>query len=802
MIDRTCINKDQMYAFAEAYNLVKISLIVLDKQFDIQYIHSFFLNLFNITHPQQGHSFITFWNSLLLPPINNTDEIKHLTRTIAVNNTVRKWSVHPIVIDNEPHYFLTDQDVSELEEIKETISSECKKITGHQFNEKSSTIEYIYEIYNYLTNIINNIPCYIYWKNTNLEYIGCNQLAADFVSLNKPQDIIGKTDHDIFVDHDLAQSYQNKDREIIQTGHSILNEPGKLINQHHHTLHTLVSKVPIKDISGTIIGLVGITVDVTELSNAKEQAEAANRAKTEFIANMSHDIRTPLTGVIGLSEILEHTLQLPDDKQKAHLLHDSGEELLHMLNDILDDVRAEHLDEHDIKQEPFNIAACIQELIRLESPATTLKGLQLKANIDPRLPLYIRSDRNKIHRILLNLVGNAIKFTHSGSITLGAECLHQSDHKVHLKFSVSDTGIGISEEAQAHVFNRFFKVTSSYKGLYEGHGLGLHIAQSYVELLGGHITLTSKEGEGSTFNFDLECEIGEQPLDIKPIASTEVIKESIIQKPLQILLIEDNLIALKTLEMMLSKHDFSFISATSGEEAWTLLQNNEIDFIITDIGLPGISGTQFAQRTRNRERALNKVPVPIIGLTGHAKEAAWDECQRSGINDVLNKPTNIKVLSQCIYHHMNALTPIDKPPQVALEIKKSLGCDLPDTEQALFELEGFSLFNEHMALEQIQDKALLITLLHTYLSEEIQNDIRQLELEHQGNNWDKVEELAHKIKGGVSYLGTERMRYACQYLERYYKAGHRTQLESLYQQLLCVNLHTMNELTQWLHKQV
>ncbi|MFT4059253.1 MAG: ATP-binding protein [Legionella sp.] len=655
----------------------------------------------------------------------------------------------------------------------------------------------------FLDNLIALIPGHIYWLNTKNEFLGCNNMQAKTAQLNSRHEIVGKTNSDM--------PWKNQADELNKINNLVM-QSGK-IQIREETVDTiegkktyLSHKEPLRDENQNIIGMLGVSLDISqikklesELRDAKEAAEIANKAKTEFIANMSHDIRTPLTGVIGLSEILEHTLRDPEDQKKAHMLHDSGEELLHMLNNILDDVRAEHLSEQNIKHESFDLHQCIHDLIRLESPATSVKHLILKADIAPDVPRYVCSDRDKIHRILLNLLGNAIKFTQSGSITLSLECLHQNAATAHIKFAVSDTGIGIPEEVQSQVFNRFFKVSSSYKGVYTGHGLGLHIAQSYVALLGGHITLTSKVGEGSTFHFDVECPISEAPSSSTKSHAFKRTNQSVsTQTPLHFLLVEDNVIALKTLEMMLEKNGYAFVSATTGEEAWTLLQTSSVDLIITDIGLPGISGTELAQRIRHQEQTLNRPAVPIIALTGHAKEAAWEECQQAGINDVLSKPTQIETIEQCLHQILPMTTSAPQSPNQSA--KKSLGQDLPDTEEALFQLDAFPLFDEHQALEQIHDEDLLITLVQTYLSDEIQKDIHQIQSEHQKNNWHKVEELAHKIKGGVVYMGTAKMRYACQYLERYYKAGHRSLLEPLYQQLLRVNEHTINELNQWLKR--
>ncbi|PJD95724.1 MAG: hybrid sensor histidine kinase/response regulator [Legionella sp.] len=653
----------------------------------------------------------------------------------------------------------------------------------------------------YTNYLLNLLPTAIFWKNTDGVFIGCNKRFAEISGLNSPDEIVGKTDYDMPWGEIQASLYRKDDHEIMLNGTSKSNIEETLTLANGTELCLLTNKVPLFSDEGEIMGILGIFYDITErkkmelsIKKAKEAAESANRAKTEFIANMSHDIRTPLTGVIGLAEILEHTLQHPEEKEKIQMLHESGKELLHMLNDILDDIRVGNLNESDIKKESFNLHQCIADLVRLESPATTLKGLSLKVDIKNSVPQYIQSDRNKIHRILLNLMGNAIKFTQAGDISLCVDCTHYDEKEVHLKFSVSDTGIGIPEEAQAQVFKRFFKVNSSYKGLYEGHGLGLHIAQSYVELLGGHITLFSTVGVGTTFHFDIICAPGKAPLPSTSILSS-------CQPSAQtrhLLLVEDHLVALKTLEFLLKQKGYTFASAASGEEAWMLLQNQTFDAMITDIGLPGISGTQLSQRLRSQEMMLHKPPLPIIGLTGHAKEAALDECLQHGMNEVFSKPASMDTLHPCIQKLTQKRHATNLDATDSLAKKSFLGIDLPGTEEELFQLDAFPLFDEAYVLNQIGDKQLLITLIQAYLSEDMQNDITLMQEQYKKGRWEEVEKIAHKIKGGVAYLGTQKMRYACQYLERYYKAGHRKLLEPLYQQILQVNHQTNEVLTAWL----
>jgi two-component system aerobic respiration control sensor histidine kinase ArcB len=777
-------------------------LVILDKQWIIKYINNYALDIMNTNEHIMGVSCqdILLKSNIPFKLDNNANII--FSAPIKVNNSYKKLKTLTGTVDEKPVYFILDDDVTEQENTLQLLEKSTQELTGQVYREKLSVQQYLGETIGFLRTIIKQMPCYVYWKDDQFRYLYCNDLTVQIMGLSSAEEAKGKTDYDFGWDLSLVNAFRETDIKILNTGEPVRNLRENLIDKNGQLFHTLVNKLPIKNQAGVIIGILGFTVDITEIQNiqiAKEAAEAASIAKTEFIANMSHDIRTPLTGVIGLSEILEQTLQNEEDREKAHMLHGSGEELLHMLNEILDDVRAGNLRDKDVKTVSFDLHQCIQDLIRLESPAVTLKNLELQTNIAPNVPRYIKSDHNKIHRILLNLIGNAIKFTPSGCITLSIECLHCTDDKAHLKFSVSDTGIGIPEDARDQIFNRFFKVSSSYNGVYNGHGLGLHIAQSYVKLLGGHITLTSKEGTGSTFHFNLECALGQELKDTSQYHTPQVLLPDSTKAP-HLLLVEDNLIALKSLELLLKQKNYTFSSVTSGEEAWAMWNSLPFDLMVTDVGLPGISGIELTQRIRKHEQQLGKPRLPVIGLTGHARELALQECILSGMDDVLSKPAHADVLHQCIQQLVPQFTSkgqkvVDGGPR-----KSSLGADLPDTEEELFQLEQFCVFNEELALNQCIDREFLIALLESCLYESMPHDIMQLREAHQQQNWGQVEKIAHKIKGGMAYIGAQKIRFACQYFERYYKAGHRALLEPLYQQIITVSATTNEVLQRWLER--
>lgn len=565
---------------------------------------------------------------------------------------------------------------------------------------------------------------------------------------------------------------------------------------------------PVYDAKGNCVGVSGIAIDVTEqkqteilLQIAKEKAEAANRAKSEFIANMSHDIRTPLSGVIGIAEILEKLEQNPKLKQYARDVQGCGEQLLNMLDSILDVISADHSKEQDIVEETFDLRQFIQQIVDIEKPTIVLKNLDLNVDISANTPQLIVTDRTKLHRILLNLISNAVKFTNTGLITICTQVITLKETAVIIQFSITDTGIGISEEQQSHVFERFFRATPSCKGQYAGHGIGLHIAQSYVQSLGSEIKLSSQQGKGTTFYFELHCNVGQArnlatDHEPSPYSTNEPLpKVKWNDSPPNLLLIEDNPVALKVLEAIVLSQGLNFISKMNGEAALETAKKNSFHLVITDIGLPGISGDEFAKQLRKWEKANDKKPVPIIALTAHAKNEVAEMCLASGIDDLFSKPISPKVFSHIINKYLQN------------NIKKAnttgqLGSDLPNTEKELFQLNHFSVLNIEKALSFVENnEAMLKQILNEMANQEIPKEKRTFAAAYAEKDWHTIEKLAHKIKGGAVYVGTEKLKYACQYLERYHKAGHSTCLKKLYNQMIKVLNETQDHINMWLQNE-
>ena len=541
----------------------------------------------------------------------------------------------------------------------------------------------------YLHGIVESLPQLVYWKNKDLIYQGCNNLCAEILNLQTPAQIIGKSDNDFGWSQERIKELHDVDKKILIDGVIQVVEDTIPIKNGNRIF--LTSKSPLIDKNGKIVGILGISTDITDrkkmeedLKVAKIAAEAGEKAKDDIIANFSHDMRTPLSGIIADAHQLEEDdISQETRKKLAAQLADAGQALLEMFEETLENVAADHMTEADIELETFDIKLLIDKLIKLEKPSVTQKGLKLLSNIDPNIPQFLVSDRKKIHRILLNLIGNAIKFTKQGHIELKIELIEiQKDQsQVTLKFHVIDTGIGVPEKSKQHLFERFFKVSPSYKAEYKGFGLGLNIARTFTHLLGGTISFESTEGVGSDFYAILtlkianEHEITSYQEKIAKKPSLLTMNTEMESKPTQehkpatdvkpseaqpipdaphVLIVEDNLALRLSTVKMVKKAKLNVTAVDDGLPALEIAKTQHFDLILSDVGLLTMSGTEFTQKLRAFEKENNRPPVPIIGVTAHAADGRG-ECLSAGMNAVTQKPflkeTLVEILKQFLPDH-------------------------------------------------------------------------------------------------------------------------------------------------------
>jgi signal transduction histidine kinase/CheY-like chemotaxis protein/ligand-binding sensor domain-containing protein len=390
-----------------------------------------------------------------------------------------------------------------------------------------------------------------------------------------------------------------------------------------------------------------------QLVIAKEQAERSSRAKADFLSTMSHEIRTPMHGVIGMIDLLMMEKPTENQLEKLNILRFSAENLLMLINDILD---FNKIDSGNLELEKavFNLKETVTNLKLGFEPAAQQKKLRLESDVDNSIPNRLTGDRTRLAQILNNLVGNAIKFTEEGAVSIKVETISKTDKKVRVGFSVRDTGIGIPADKTGHIFEIFNQASSDTTRKYGGSGLGLAITKKLLQMMDSHIVLKTELGFGSEFSFEIDFEIAEKTDSkenengTKKIATLKDELQSFKSlKGTKVLLVEDNIINVKVATQLLQKWDIEVDVAMDGEKAVEMHQAEQYHLVLMDLHLPGMDGFDATKAIRKSDP-----DIPIVALTAAAVEEEKQKAFAAGMNDFIVKPFKLQDLYQKIINRL------------------------------------------------------------------------------------------------------------------------------------------------------
>jgi signal transduction histidine kinase/CheY-like chemotaxis protein/HPt (histidine-containing phosphotransfer) domain-containing protein len=383
-----------------------------------------------------------------------------------------------------------------------------------------------------------------------------------------------------------------------------------------------------------------------ELAIAKEKAERSERFKQQFLANMSHEIRTPMNAVIGMTELLIDKQPRKDQEQYLDGIRKSSNTLLHIINDILDlsKIEAGKVELEQIPFSPADIAAQVQQLLQLKADE---KGIAMIVSKDAALPAVVIGDPTRLEQVLLNLAGNAIKFTSQGSVMIGLKNEAVDNEYATIRFEVTDTGIGIPKDKIDAIFESFTQANISDTRRHGGTGLGLSISKHLIEMHSGKLELTSEEGAGSCFSFSIRYAVSSEEA-LQQLNASEHVDAASVLSGLRILLADDNeynrIVAVDTLK---NKADLVIDSATNGREAIALLLKNDYDLILMDVQMPEMDGYEATRYIRENFTG-SKAAIPIIALTASVLRSDLDKCRQAGMNDYVSKPFKLSDLVRSI----------------------------------------------------------------------------------------------------------------------------------------------------------
>ena len=631
-----------------------------------------------------------------------------------------------------------------------------------------------------LREVIDLVPAYIFAKDMDGRFLMVNWAMAEVFHLS-PAEVVGKTESELGTPENLIAEYGKTDLKVIDSGVPLL-VPNERIRKKDGSLGWFQTvKMPYAHPGCEKPAILCVATDITERKKTENalldaniemeeamaranqmamQAEVANVAKSDFLANMSHEIRTPMNGVIGMTTLLLDTPLDEDQRRYAEIIRSSGESLLTLLNDILDYSKIE-AGKLALEITDLDLGKTLQEVIDTMGARAKSKDIALVCKLEPQVPTLLQGDPARLRQILNNLVGNAIKFTAQGSITIRVSTVpippaaHQNPSFVLLRFSVKDTGIGIPQDKQDLLFNKFSQVDPSTTRKYGGTGLGLAICKQLVELMNGSIGVISSSGFGSDFWFCIPFEVQVQPPphSSPPPPSPDDTKKTNCfgGREIRILLAEDNEVNQLVAQGMFGKFGLHADVVGNGKMALEALASKPYNIIFMDIQMPVMDGIEATRIIRSGKASspspdLPVSKIPIVAITAHAMKGDRQRFLDAGMDDYITKPLNIDAIRTTLERW---LTPKAKESAMA-----SPPPPIPPppaaTEPPVFDKEGM--------LHRLMDDLPLAKMICENFCQDLPKQIERLKQQLMEGDIATATHQIHTIKGSAANVGGEALR--------------------------------------------
>lgn len=555
---------------------------------------------------------------------------------------------------------------------KTKLDEKSKEQLISLLKEKDEIIRILQTENDILTNIIAMIPGNVYWKDRAGRFLGCNNNVAQILGFISPKEIVGKYNKDLFAS-DIAHPLNDLDEEILITAkEKYIEETG--VNIALQPAIYLSKKLPLFNPAGEVIGILGVSFDITErkkmeqdLKIAKEKAEASNRAKSQFLAVINHELRTPLASIIGLVDFLKQDNMAQEERQNViGAIENCTEHLLNLVNEVLEFSRLE-TGKHTLHLTTINLSEIISEVCNITKTLATRKNIALRVISGENVPKYLISDARVLKHIMINLVSNAIKFTDHGHVTIALHVREQSTEMCELEISVKDTGLGIPADKIDVIFEPFQQLEDAYtrQSSRAGTGLGLTIVERLAKLIHARIHVQSKPGLGSQFSLICRFTLPEHTEIIQP-------QVLVLEEPLKnekakalsrrkskaitshgatprVLLVEDDPIVQFVHHKMLNDLGCHVDIAAHGNAALTLFNHHDIVFV--DISLPDISGFSVIEKIRENK---DTAQTPIVALTVYTGKEEKQACLAAGANEFISKPVSMAHFRKVLKRHLKS----------------------------------------------------------------------------------------------------------------------------------------------------